>query len=902
MTDYTQQFLDIENAAHDGAFGHNIRPTPTDRQCEAGNYKVGRVQIYGMPVSIEQPRNSYRTGTDKSGQQWRTRMAAHYGYFTGTRGADGDPVDCFIGPYPQAETAWIINQHVGGAFDEHKVMICFPDEQTARRAYLDSYDRGWNGLHSMVTASISQLRWWLKNGNLKRPLKPEHLPYEGLETMNQRIIWDSAQPQDYTFAQLLYHVQRADGDEGLILDSVNMADIMAEADEILVLDALVTPYARLQRKMEVLQSVMERIGGEVKPVAVQVSEPYKQGGVAQVAAVFELSDGQTISIFFHNPDVAPAKIGPTDELISWKWMLNKKDITIVVAPEKGDDLNVKIVAERIIKLAEKNSAAFQRANTKRAENMAVIESLKAEIPVLEKELSDAQKELELVKFEADNKAINDVEAQKKANEDFAQAVYQSLIDDYGWQNQGMDGKPLSWVTKTIGGGRMGGVVNPNGDRRVSAKVQGDKLVAMWGDNPLVSVDIDREAGAKANAGKLDAEVNAEDPRYVAPAQIDWSKARELDTDAKVQALGVARIDEIGSENVYIEKDGKPYYMKPPGTGRYSVGEYDFSNEVVFGDSTGKIGDPTSPEGYAKIKGNANMELRYQDVLDSFFQSRIAAVWQALKAVGWEGTGKSYDSTKNGFLAKFNFKNVGAGANVVGYWVEVKDGADTQAEIGDNLTGTPEDVAAQIDAVVTNSGQVTKDNYPPVPEVPQGDAPSDQSQTEVDPNDMRGLAFAIEKDGKLFISGSVPKFSEKSDTTDIAYYKKIADQVGGNLYVGGISTERKSVDAGSLILGMTWEELQARQRKEWTPEIVKSKMPKDAVLVYSAPASDPSQPHIDTLQSIVDGNSDGEDLDALLDKIDAAASALEAAGLAEQYDELIGQAATKWALIDKERNG
>ncbi|OAI24559.1 hypothetical protein [Methylomonas koyamae] len=164
-------FTVIENAAHDGAFGHNNRPTPTDNQRLAGNYKVGRVSIHGMPVAIEQPRNSYRTGIDpKTGQRWTSRLAAHYGYFSGTKGADGDPVDCFIGPYPQAETAWIINQHVGGAFDEHKVMLCFLDLETARRAYLDSYERGWKGLHSMVKVSPQQLRWWLKNGDLRKAL------------------------------------------------------------------------------------------------------------------------------------------------------------------------------------------------------------------------------------------------------------------------------------------------------------------------------------------------------------------------------------------------------------------------------------------------------------------------------------------------------------------------------------------------------------------------------------------------------------------------------------------------------------------------------------------------------------------------------------------------------------
>jgi hypothetical protein len=150
--------------------------------------------------------------------------------------------------------------------------------------------------------------------------------------------------------------------------------------------------------------------------------------------------------------------------------------------------------------------------------------------------------------------------------------------------------------------------------------------------------------------------------------------------------------------------------------------------VLLGGKKAEEFDPTTPEGYAKIKGIANMELRYQDVLDSFFQGRIAAIWDMLKELGWEGTGSGYDSTKNGYLAKFNFKNVGAGANVVGYWVEIKNGADIQAEIGDNLTGSPADVAAQIDAVVTSSGQVTAKNYANN-EIPKGPDSNESDLTE-----------------------------------------------------------------------------------------------------------------------------------------------------------------------------
>jgi hypothetical protein len=225
--------------------------------------------------------------------------------------------------------------------------------------------------------------------------------------MNQRITWDSAaQPKRPTIDQILYQCRRADGDNALLLDSVSMADILEEADEILVFDALVSTYAKLERKMQALQSVMNRASDIIKPVALQISEPFKQNGVAQVAAVFELSDGQTVSIFFHNPDVTPGRIGPSDEMISWKWLLNKRDVTIVVAPERGQDLNVREVATRIMKLAAKNSAAFQRANGKRAENLQAIESLKTEITGLEQELADAQHELEVAKQAYEDRSLH----------------------------------------------------------------------------------------------------------------------------------------------------------------------------------------------------------------------------------------------------------------------------------------------------------------------------------------------------------------------------------------------------------------------------------------------------------------------------------------------------------------
>jgi len=414
-------FLNIENAAHSGAFGLNDQAEPPDAQCAAGNYKKGRVTLCGLTLAIEQPRNSYRTGIDaKTGKRWVNRMAAHYGYLCGTKGNDGDEVDCFIGPYPQSDRAYVINQNIGGRFDEVKAMLAFPDEASARRAYLDSYDRDWRGLASLIPVSIPQLKWWLKHGNMRRALRADDLPHEGLEAMTRKVYWNSdAMPFDGTLDHILYDIRRSDAGENLLMDAVTAQEIIEDSDGELSLDALVSPYARLERRMEILRGIMERTGDKVKPVAMQVTQPFKQRGVANVAAIFELSDGQTVSIYFHNPDTTPGKMTPTDEVISWKWLLNKKDITIVVAPERGADLNVREVARRIMRLAEKNSAAFARANAKRAERMQTIADLKTEITQLEGELKSAQNELEVAKLEWE-------EAQERAK---AQTDIESDDDD-----------------------------------------------------------------------------------------------------------------------------------------------------------------------------------------------------------------------------------------------------------------------------------------------------------------------------------------------------------------------------------------------------------------------------------------------------------------------------------------
>lgn len=244
-----------------------------------------------------------------------------------------------------------------------------------------------------------------------------------------KTFWNqSAEPENTTLANLLYNI-RKDDQEGLIYDHIEIEDIESFAEEFVeypIFDALVTPYSQLERKMNIIFQVMQKAGGDVKATSVEVSKPFKKYGTVQVGVVFTMSDEQTVTIFLHNPDTTPTKLTPKDELVSWKWLINKKDVTIVVAPEQGKDLNVREVARRIMKLVNKNSAAFLRQNAKLRERKEKIEAAEKNIQDKEKLLSSLLEEIKLLEGEVEERKVTlkkveakqaEIEAQRKAEEE-----------------------------------------------------------------------------------------------------------------------------------------------------------------------------------------------------------------------------------------------------------------------------------------------------------------------------------------------------------------------------------------------------------------------------------------------------------------------------------------------------
>ncbi len=162
---------DIDAAAHEAATSPlNDTPQPTEAQKEAGNYKVGRVKIQGMDISIENPQGSTRSGVSPDGVRWESTMANHYGYFPGTTASDGDHLDVFLTDGAEdAPVAWVIDQkNQDGSFDEQKIVLGPRTEEEARAAYLANYEPGWDGLGAISSMPIEAFKAWAFDGKKKR--------------------------------------------------------------------------------------------------------------------------------------------------------------------------------------------------------------------------------------------------------------------------------------------------------------------------------------------------------------------------------------------------------------------------------------------------------------------------------------------------------------------------------------------------------------------------------------------------------------------------------------------------------------------------------------------------------------------------------------------------------------
>jgi len=178
----SQLFIEgkIDKLAHQAATSPNNKlPEPSLEAKKAGNYIKGHLKFKGMDITIENPQDSIRSGTDVDGTKWKRKLSCHYGYIKGTIGKDKDHLDCFIGPNHSSNKVFIVNQNRTDNvkdFDEHKLMLGFDKHYDAVKEYLKNYDSDWEkkgGVGSVYGTDIIGLKHWIKTGNTKKPFTGE---------------------------------------------------------------------------------------------------------------------------------------------------------------------------------------------------------------------------------------------------------------------------------------------------------------------------------------------------------------------------------------------------------------------------------------------------------------------------------------------------------------------------------------------------------------------------------------------------------------------------------------------------------------------------------------------------------------------------------------------------------
>jgi hypothetical protein len=153
-----------------------VNPEPTEAQKAAGNYQKYHAKINGFDVSIENPKGSIRSGTSLGGQSWQTKMPAHYGYIKRTQGADGDQLDVYVGPKPESQRVYVVDQNKGpgsAQFDEHKAIMGAGSVSEAREIYAQGFSDGTGAqrIGAITPMSVSEFRKWLKEGDTSKPVR-----------------------------------------------------------------------------------------------------------------------------------------------------------------------------------------------------------------------------------------------------------------------------------------------------------------------------------------------------------------------------------------------------------------------------------------------------------------------------------------------------------------------------------------------------------------------------------------------------------------------------------------------------------------------------------------------------------------------------------------------------------
>ena len=159
------------------------------------------------------------------------------------------------------------------------------------------------------------------------------------------------------------------------------------------------------------------VGGAV------IGKVRRVASIPVMSALIPLSDGQSVSLVFHSPTADNGKIRNQDTLVAFQFLINKRDVTHIVAPIGGRDVSLQQVTQALSNLIEKNSGKFSKQKDAQTKLRAEVETTQAETDKLAEQQSallevvDAQ--TARVQMQQDNEQTlrGKVAAQRQINAD-----------------------------------------------------------------------------------------------------------------------------------------------------------------------------------------------------------------------------------------------------------------------------------------------------------------------------------------------------------------------------------------------------------------------------------------------------------------------------------------------------
>lgn len=231
------------------------------------------------------------------------------------------------------------------------------------------------------------------------------------EILSNRMVLDfQSRTPAAMLAQAVYDGLMTGSSADMMLESATIDDIdQTYLGEETVLpgamfEAISTERMRLAQTMRAFVKALNRglngtnISAGTDDAGVDITGQKTVGGavigkvrrvasIPVMSALIPLSDGQTVSLVFHSPTADNGKIRNQDTLVAFQFLINKRDVTHIVAPIGGRDVSLLQVTQALSNLIEKNSGKFTKQKDAQTKLRAEVETTQAETDQLAEQQS-----------------------------------------------------------------------------------------------------------------------------------------------------------------------------------------------------------------------------------------------------------------------------------------------------------------------------------------------------------------------------------------------------------------------------------------------------------------------------------------------------------------------------------